>query len=97
MRILKFSINRSAYETFIEKCKQEDITVKKKLNVLLSQDNSTDVDIYDYYPENDDQDLRTITLKVNEELYKGVMKSSDRLNVKSKRFLPYLIYKYLKS
>lgn len=95
MRIIKFSINENAYESFVEKCKAEDITVKKKINVLLSQDNSRDININDYFPENQDQNLRTITLKVNEELYKGVMKNSDRLDIKSKRYVPFLIYKYL--
>ena len=95
MRIIKFSINEKAYEDFMNKCKTEDITVKKKINVLLSKDRSVDVNINDYFPDNHDQDLRTITLKVNEELYKGLMKSSDRLDIKSKRFIPYLIYKYI--
>jgi hypothetical protein len=96
MRIIKFNINEDAYETFATMCKNEDITVKKKINVLLAQDSSKDANINDYLPENYDQNLRSITLKVNEELYKGVMKSSDRLDVRAKKFIPYLIYKYIK-
>jgi len=95
MRIIKFSINENSYETFLKECKDKDITVKRKINVLISQDKAIDTDINDYFPENLDKDLRTITLKVNEELFKGVMKGSDRLGIKSKRYIPYLIYKYL--
>lgn len=96
MRIIKFSINENAYESFLKHCKDIDITVKKKINVLVSLDKSNDTNINDYFPENLDQNLRTITLKVNEELFKGVMKGSDRLGIKSKRYIPYLIYKFLK-
>lgn len=96
MRIIKFSINENSYEAFLKECKAKDITVKRKINVLISQDKAYDTDINDYFPEDLDKDLRTITLKVNEELFKGVMKGSDRLGIKSKRYIPYLIYKYLK-
>lgn len=96
MRIIKFSINENSYEAFQSECKALDITVKRKINVLISQDTGMDTNINEYFPEDLDKDLRTITLKVNEELFKGVMKGSDRLGIKSKRYVPYLIYKFLK-
>jgi hypothetical protein len=95
MRIIKFSINEISYESFLANCKEEDITAKRKINVLISKDYSSVTNINDYFPDNNEVTLRTITLKVNEELHKGVMKGSDRLGIKSKRYIPYLIYKYL--
>lgn len=95
MRIIKFSINEDVYEDFISICKQEKITIKKKLNVLLSQDNEPIQDINAYFPDNHTHNIRSITLKTNEELYKGVMKRSDILGIKSKKYVPYLIYKFL--
>jgi len=94
MRIIKFSINEITYESFLANCKEANITVKKKINVLISKDDSRETNINDYFPDNNNVTLRTITLKVNEELHKGVMKGSDRLGIKSKRYIPYLIYKY---
>ncbi len=96
MRVLKFKINSQDYETFVNICKTEEIPVKRKLNVLVSQYSAIDTDINEYFPEDFDQDLRSITLKVNEELYKSFMKSSDRLDVNLRRFIPYLIHRLLK-
>ncbi len=95
MRIIKFSINETAYDTFKSICHQNEITVKKKLNVLLSQDNISRDNISDYFPSNYNQNLRTITLKVNEELYKGIMKNSDKLGIRARRYIPYLIYRFI--
>ena len=96
MRIIKFTINERAYETFSNMCKEEDITIKKKINVLLSKDNTREYSGDDIFPADSNQELRTITLKLNEEVYKGIMKNSDILEMKSKRYIQYLIYKYIK-
>ena len=95
MRIIKFSINENTYETFQNICRLENITVKKKLNVLLSKDNPEGIDIKECFPEDANQNLRRITLKVNEELYKGIMKNSDKFDIKPKSYIPYLIYNFL--
>lgn len=95
MRIFKFNIKEEVYTQFISICKEQDITVKKKINVLLSQDKANSSEINSFFPENTDIELRSITLKVNEELYKGIMKKSDILGIKPKKYIPYLIYRFI--
>lgn len=95
MQVLKFNINSTAYESFLTMCRAEDITVKRKINVLISKYSSIDTDIDTYFPENFDQDLRSLTLKVNDELYRSAAKSADRLDISIRRFLAYLIYRLL--
>jgi predicted DNA binding CopG/RHH family protein len=96
MKLIKFSVNENAYEEFISHCKNEDITTKRMLNVLLSQDNIELSKINDFSAKEYTGKNRTITLKVNEELYKGVMKNSGKLDVKSQKYVQYLIYQFLK-
>lgn len=95
MKLIKFTINEIAYEEFLDHCKKEDITVKRKLNVLLSNDTIENSQIKGFIPKNYSGEQRTITLKVNEELYKGIMKNSGRLDVKYKKYIQYLIYNFL--
>lgn len=96
MKVLKFTINEKYYEAFKSQCQQEDITVKRKLNVLLAQDRKP-ANLLAYYPEDSKEDLRKLTLKVNEELYKGVMKKCGQMDYKVRQYLPYLIYRYLQT
>ena len=96
MKLIKFTINENAYEEFLNHCKEEDITVKRKLNVLLSNDSIENSQIKGFVPKEYSGEYRTITLKVNEEFYKGIMKNSGRLDVKSKKYIQYLIYSFLK-
>lgn len=96
MRIFRFAINEDIYKQFTSICDQEEITIKKKLNVLLAQDKTSESGINQYLQDKDDFDLRMITLKVNEELYKGIMKNSDILAVNPKNYIPYLINKFMK-
>jgi hypothetical protein len=96
MQIIKFTMNEKYYDEFKDMCIKQDITVKKKLNILLSQDTEPG-DITKYFPSDYDESIRSVTLKVNEELYKGVMKNCGRFDLKSRKYVPYLIYKYLLS
>jgi len=94
MRVIKFTINENYYEEFKNKCFDQDITVKKKLNVLIAQD-STVENIKDLFPEDHNENPRKITLKVNEELFKSIMKKCGTLDLKIGNYMPYLIYRYL--
>lgn len=94
MKLIKFTINENYYEEFKTICESSDITIKKKLNVLLSADVKK-IDINEYFPENHDQNVKKVTLKVNEELYKGILKNCGRFDIRSSRYVPYLIYKFL--
>jgi len=93
MKVLKFRIHEDIFELFKDACQQEDITVKKKLNVLLAQDRTPDF-ITDYFPDDHSEKSRKMTLKVNEELYKGVMKKCGQNDFRVKDYLAYLIYKF---
>lgn len=94
MKLLKFKIHEDYYEEFKDCCINEDIAVKRKLNVLLSQDKFT-IDIKSFFPEDHSEKSRKMTLKVNDELYKSVMKKCGQLGLNSKDYMPYLIYKFL--
>lgn len=94
MKVLKFKIHSAYFEEFKKICLEEEITIKRKLNVLLSQDRRTD-HITDYFPEDHHENSRKMTLKVNEELYKGVMKKCGLLDLRIRDYMAYLIYKFL--
>jgi len=94
MKVLKFRINEDYYKAFQDHCKKEDITIKRKLNVLLAQDRRPE-NIDSYFPEEHTHNLKRLTLKVNEELYKGVMKQCGRNDFRVSTYLAYLIYKFL--
>lgn len=93
MKVLKFRIHEDVFESFKTVCQQEDITVKRKLNVLLAQDRSPNF-ITDYFPDDHAEKSRKMTLKVNDELYKGVMKKCGQHDFRVKDYLAYLIYKF---
>lgn len=95
MKVLKFKVHADHFETFKNLCIAQEITIKKKLNVLLSEDFHTE-DIYDYFPEDHDAMARKMTLKVNEPLFKGVMKKCGLMELRAKDYMAYLIYKYLR-
>jgi len=94
MRYLKFTINGDYYDKFTSICEKEEITIKKKINVLLSQDKGEVSNIKDYYPIEQFEKQRTITLKINEELYKGIIIRSDNLEIRASKYIPYLIYRF---
>jgi hypothetical protein len=94
MKVVKFSINEDYYNLFKEECVKTDITIKRKLNVILSQDRQTE-NFTDVYPADHHEKRKPVTLKVNEELYKSIMKNCGRYDVLPKKYLPYLIYKFL--
>jgi len=95
MKVLKFKIHEGYFEQFKEICIAEEVNVKKKLFLLLSEDYETN-EIASYFPEDHHEHLRNMTLKVNEELYKGVSRKCSRLDLSVRDYLPYLIYKCLK-
>lgn len=94
MRSIQFSINEDYYNRFKLDCELRGLVVKKRLNVLLSQDVLT-TDIQAVFPKDAHQKPKRITLKLNEELYKGIMKNCDKRDVSPKTYLPFLIYKSL--
>lgn len=94
MKVLKFRVDIDCFEQFKAYCLEEGITIKKKLNVLVAQDTMPS-DILDYFPENHENSTRKMTLKVNDQLHKGVMKNVDRFELRVRDYLPYLIYKFL--
>lgn len=94
MKVLKFRIENQYYDQFKDQCLGQDITVKKKLNVLLAADRNPH-NILSYFPDSHFDDLKKMTLKVNEEFYKGVMKKCGQNDFKVKDYLAYLIYKHL--
>ena len=96
MKVIKFTINEDYYEKFKILCSKDGITMKRKLNVLVSQDTEV-VDIKDYFPSDYNENIRNVTLKINEEIYKGIMKKCGKLDLKVKKYVPYLIYRYLKN
>lgn len=96
MKIIKFSINENYYDRLKDVCETEDITVKRKINILLSQDTDTS-NIRQVFPLDYNENLKSITLKINEELYKGIMKKCGKLDIRVNKYVPYLIYKYLLS
>jgi hypothetical protein len=93
MKVIKFNINENYYNRFKEICETESITIKRKINVLLSRD-ITPTDTKSYFPEDAHLNPKPITLKINEELYKGLMKKCGLLGLRASHYVPYLIYKY---
>ena len=94
MKVLKFTVNEAYYNEFKAICDAESMTIKRKLNVLVAQDTSPQ-DLKSYFPENYLDTPKKLTLKVNEELYKGVMKQCGQHDFRVRVYLPYLIYKFL--
>jgi|LGOV01.1.fsa_nt_gb hypothetical protein len=94
MKVIKFTINEDYYEQFKILCSKDDITVKRKLNVLVSQD-AESTDIKEYFPSDYNEKMRKVTLKINEEIYKGIMKKCGKLDLKVNKYVSYLIYRYL--
>ncbi len=96
MKVLKFRIHETYFEEFKNICIEEDLNVKKKLNILVAQDRFPS-DIKSYFPEEHYDNLRSMTLKVNEHLFKGVMKNCGLYDFRVRDYMPYLIYKFLLS
>ncbi len=94
MKVIKFSMNETYYNLLKDICEKEDIVIKRKLNILLSQDREV-VNVKDFFPSDHNEKTKSITLKINEELYKGIMKNCGKLNESSRHYVPYLIYRYL--
>ncbi len=94
MKVIKFTINEDYYNELKEICVDEGITIKRKINVLLSMDPGFD-NINDYFPADSKENVKRLTLKVNEELYKGIMKRCGQLDLRANKYVPYLIYRYL--
>lgn len=94
MKVIKFTINDDYYEELKNICTQQEITIKRMINILLSKDNQY-TDIEEYFPDDANHNTKRVTLKVNEELYKGVMKNCGKYDLKVTRYVPYLIYRFL--
>lgn len=94
MKVIKFSLNEDYYNQLKVICDTENLTLKRKINILLAQDTGC-INLKEYYPLDYKEKPKKLTLKVNEELYKGVMKNCGKLDVRVKEYIPYLIYRYL--
>lgn len=94
MKIVKFSMNEDYYDRFKAICDKDDLTIKRKLNILLSQD-TVAVEVKVYFPKDAHEKSKSVTLKINEELYKGIMKNCGKFNESPRQYVPYLIYRYL--
>lgn len=94
MKVVKFNINEEHYEEFKSICEDQGVPVKRKLNFLLAGDVKK-CDINEYFPVEHDKSVRKITLKINEEFYKSIMKNCGRFDYKPNRYLAYLVYKFL--
>lgn len=95
MRIVRFTMNEKYYQEFKAICDQAEMTIKRKLNLLLAQDLDAS-NIRDFFPPDHYEKSKSVTLKINEELYKGLMKNCDKLDVGPRDYVPYLIYKFLR-
>lgn len=94
MKVLKFTVNETYYNQFKEICDAENLNIKRMLNILVSRDTSPG-ELKSYFPEDYLETPKKLTLKVNEELYKGVMKKCGQYDFRVRVYLPYLIYKFL--
>lgn len=94
MKVLKFTVNETYYNQFKEICDAESLTIKRMLNILVARDSAPE-NLKSYFPENYLETPKKLTLKVNEELYKGVMKKCGKHDFKVRIYLPYLVYKFL--
>lgn len=96
MKVVKFAINEVYYQQFKSHCEENGLTIKKKLNVLLAQDTEPE-NIKSHFPEDAHEDVKRVTLKVNEELYKGVMKKCGKYELRTNQYIAYLIFKFLET
>lgn len=94
MKVIKFKINSSFYELFKAECIEENITVKNKLYQIHRFDEDADM-MDEFNPEGYDEDLRSLTLKVNEDFFKSVTKKCYEWDLRLRAYMPYLIQKYL--
>lgn len=94
MKVLKFKINETHFETFKTICSDNDITVKHLLYLTMTEAEHTGL-ISDYIPEDFNDNLRNITLKVSNDMHKGVAKRCTKLDVSVRDYMQYLIYKCL--
>jgi hypothetical protein len=96
MKIIKFGINENSYDKFKAICTKEGLTIKKKINNLMTEDTIFDHEINMYFPEIPGEGLRTITLKINEELYDSLKSKANILDIRTRKYINYLIYKCVK-
>lgn len=96
MKVIKFTLNEDYYNAFRDICVRDGIAIKSKINVLLVQDRNPN-DFKESFPADHHEKTKGVTLKINEELYKGIMKNCGRYDIRPRKYVPYLIYKYLKS
>jgi len=96
MNVLKFKINETYFDRFKEICQAKDSTVKNMLYITLTESDHEDF-ITNVFPEDFNENLRHLTLKVNNDLYKGVAKKCTRMDVSVRDYMQYLIFKCLKN
>lgn len=94
MKVLKFKINQKHFESFKEICADNDITVKELLYLTMTEAEHSGL-ITDHFPEDFNEDLRNITLKVNNGMHIEVAKRCARQDLSVRDYMQYLIYKCL--
>lgn len=96
MKVVKFTMNEDYFNTFRDICVRDEITIKGKINVLLVQDRDPEK-FKEFFPPDHHEKTKSVTLKINEELFKSIMKNCGRYDIKPRKYVPYLIYKYLQT
>lgn len=94
MKVIKFKVEVESFDEFKALCLEEGVTVKNKLYSLALQDKFPS-DILDYFPEDADENLRRLTLKVSNDLNTLVMGKCKDFGFRLRDYVPYLIYKCL--
>jgi hypothetical protein len=94
MKTIRFQINADYYEQLKNDCLKSDITIKKKINVLVTE-NRQCTNYKKYFPLDYREELKFVTLKLNDELHKSIMIKCNEYDLTVGNYIPYLIYKYL--
>lgn len=94
MKVLKFKINEKHFDAFKAICIDNDVTVKHLLYLTMTEAEHTGL-ISEYIPEDFNDNLRHITLKVSNDMHKSVAKRCTKLDVSVRDYMQYLIYKCL--
>lgn len=94
MNVLKFRINEDYFDKFKEICTKKEITVKQLLFDTMMECPEKG-QIANYLPEDFNENLRNLTLKVNNGFFKTVAKKSTQLDISVRDYMPYLVYRCL--
>ena len=94
MKVLKFKINENHFAEFKAICDNKEFTVKHLLYLTMTEAEHTGL-ISECIPNDFNENLRSITLKVSNDMHKSVAKRCTKLDVSVRDYMQYLIYKCL--